>query len=176
MSTKIDLVSEQQAEEFLAINSGKYEALTASLYELFDRIFDTLDAEGRIYRIYSRSDKQRGKIFKDAWKIQYKINKARRKNNSLKIEEIGDIIGMTIVVPYPSDQTFVREIIDSNIDDGKILSFTKTKRGGKEVHGEPKGERGYHAHHYELGLPHPDVQDARCEVQVKTLLHDAWAA
>lgn len=176
MFIKPDLVSEKEIDEFISINREKYEELMASLYDFFGRVFDTLDAEGRIYRSYSRSDKQRGRIFKDAWKIQYKVNKERRNNNLIKIEDIGDIIGLTVVVPYPSDQDFVRGVLDASIDEGALLSFSTSKIDGKEVYGEPKRERGYYAHHYQLGFPRADLLGARCEVQVKTLLHDAWAA
>jgi ppGpp synthetase/RelA/SpoT-type nucleotidyltranferase len=169
-------IFEQDVNEFLQLNRRKYEHLLTSLVHTLERKLDTFDALGRIYRIYSRSDKQSGEIFKDAWKIMYKVNKERSKNPDFRIHEVGDIIGLTVVVPYPSDIDFVRHCIDEAIERDEFLSFLNSNEQGTTVYGEKKDDRGYHAYHYQLGINLSEYENARCELQIKTLLHDAWGA
>ena len=170
------VVSVTDVIEFLQLNRSKYQILLQELGGHFFNMFDTFEAQRRVYRIYSRSDKQRGEIFKDPWKIQYKINKERVKNARYKVSDLGDIVGMTIVVPYPSDIDFVRSLIDMKIRRKQFLSFHNTRYKRKSVYGESKTDKGYHAFHYQLGINTRDLTNVICEVQVKTVLHDAWGA
>ncbi len=137
-----------------------------------------LSEEGRnaIYTIYSRRHRQPGgDEFKAARKIKEKTNKMRtsgvlRKNDpdpSFPIQHIGDIIAMTIVCFYPSDKEIVRTFILSKKQQGLVDIYDDEDKRDQE---------GYVARHLIIGLTDPKFAGIRCEVQIKTLVHDAWTA
>ena len=166
--------------EFLRDHEPAYRAVLNEILDRLSRLFDDWEGERRIYRIYSRADKQAGNILKDAWKVHYKILKKPKEFPSTI--DVQDIIGITIVVNYVEDVSYVRRVIDSTLADDTGLFFDSRgslsdKRLKSKIWGERKREKGYYAHHYVLQIPDmPELRDYRCEVQVKTLLHDAWGA
>jgi hypothetical protein len=95
---------------------------------------------------------------------------------------LGDIIGATIAVVYPSDIKVVRQIIDEQICATKFKSHSNTLATTEQAafFGDAKQNGGYYAHHYQLeidyNLMRPQLMNARCELQIKTVLHDAWGA
>lgn len=178
MTNQTNLITETDVQEFLTINRTKYQKLLATLEDTFQALFDTYEGQDRIYRIYSRADKQRGEFFKEAWKICFKVNSERKKPKPVayQIWNVRDIIGMTIVVVYPKDIKFVRKIIDEEIASGNLECLLFTKQRGQMTPGERKSSEGYHAYHYHLGIPRPKFGRAACELQIKTVIHDAWGA
>ena len=66
--------------------------------------------------------------------------------------------------------------------EGKFKSHSNTVATSQsnEFFGEEKRSRGYYAHHYQLEVGDnsslPRLKNARCELQIKTVLHDAWGA
>jgi len=134
-----------------------------------------------IYRVYSRASKQGGDELKERWKIAEKVSlirmgKRKNRDGSLRdvtpkpafpIQDLGDIVGLTVVCIFPSDISVVMRCVEDLVSRGELLQFES----------EPKTEGGYYAHHFVLGLPQsPFGRAYRCEVQVKTILHDAWSA
>lgn len=129
-----------------------------------------------IYAIYTRRDRQAGgEEFKAARKIKDKTNKMRTvgipdknlpPNPNFPFQHVGDIIATTAVCLYPSDIDTVRDFI-----------FSKAQESILQIHHhEPKEEGGYRAYHFVAGLTDPKYAGIRCEVQLKTIVHDAWTA
>lgn len=116
--------------------------------------------KGRIYRIYSRGDKQDGDEFKTVWQILHKMGQG------IKLTEVYDIIAITIVCPFMSDMDEVINYTQKCTNNGyfSVIDMTDHRRG----------RSAYEAVHYYIAAPHS--QDTVCEVQIKTVLHDAWAA
>jgi len=136
---------------------------------------------GPIYRVYSRGAKQGGDELKEQWKIAEKVSLVRRGKRKthdgtltdiepqpgFPIQDLGDIVGLTVVCIFPSDISVVMAYVEESVSHGELLQFDS----------EPKKDGGYYAHHYVLGLPDSRFRDSyRCEVQIKTILHDAWSA
>jgi ppGpp synthetase/RelA/SpoT-type nucleotidyltranferase len=175
-------ITDTQVVEYLSANRAKYEALLDEVVKLAKIVAEHSGTTGRVYRIYTRADKQTGNIFKDVWKIVEKANSLRSTNQQFQISHLGDIIGATIVVVYPSDIEVVRKIIDEKINIRQFKSHANTSatRERPEFFGEEKRSGGYYAHHYQLevdnNLMRPQLLNARCELQIKTVLHDAWGA
>jgi ppGpp synthetase/RelA/SpoT-type nucleotidyltranferase len=175
-------ITDRNVTEYLTANKKKYEDLLNEIADLANKIMARPEIQGRVYRFYTRSDKQSGNIFKDVWKIVEKVNMGREKNPNFGISQLGDIIGATIVVVYPSDRELVRKFIDDEISLDRLFSHIDTKDNDNNLlfFGEEKKNGGYYAHHYQLevgnrsSLPH--LRNARCELQIKTVLHDAWGA
>jgi len=182
LSSPPSKITDRQVVEFLTTNSKKYQDLLEIVVESAREIADHSETSGRVYRIYTRADKQTGNIFKDIWKIVEKCNAILTENSGFHISELGDIIGATIVVVYPSDINLVRGLIDKRIEEGKFKSHSNTVATSQsnEFFGEEKRSRGYYAHHYQLEVGDnsslPRLKNARCELQIKTVLHDAWGA
>jgi ppGpp synthetase/RelA/SpoT-type nucleotidyltranferase len=175
-------ITDRQIVDYLSANTKKYQDLLEEIVKLARHVAEHPDTNGRVYRIYTRADKQTGNIFKEVWKIAEKCNGIMAENNGFQISQLGDIIGATIVVVYPSDIDVVRRIIDGNISEKRFRSHTNTSaaNGRDGFLGEEKKSGGYYAHHYQLevddNLMLPHLKNARCELQIKTVLHDAWGA
>jgi ppGpp synthetase/RelA/SpoT-type nucleotidyltranferase len=160
--------------EYINRRVTEYIKALEALKNTFQEFKYSAESKQAIYTIYSRREKQGGDEFKAAWKIAKKVNSARIDGNPKKgippnpnfaIQDISDMIGLTVVVVYPS-----------HIETVKM--FVETQRGRKflVIDGEEKNERGYRAYHYVLGHTAPTYPGIRCEVQIKTILHDSWSA
>ncbi|SUB01948.1 Region found in RelA / SpoT proteins [Pannonibacter phragmitetus] len=115
--------------------------------------------------IYGRSSKQ-GDLFKTNIKIAKKISKKRKQGNSeYTVKHVTDIIGLTAVMQYP-DQV---DIFLSELEHHLKGKFSIAKR---ELIRRP----GYYATHVDIISDFPPHLGLFCELQVKTMLHDAWAA
>lgn len=119
---------------------------------------------GLVYRSYSRGEKQAGgEELKDAAKILDKIDPPL---TDVKLTDLHDIIGVTIVIYYPDDAGKVFEMLSGVLAEKGIRPVGQTKKhsdGYYALHAVFRSSKGPHA-----GL--------RCEVQIKTVLHDAWSA
>lgn len=121
--------------------------------------------KGYIVRVYGRDTKQEGNILKDNAKIAEKILKKRESNKNYSIRDVGDLVGFTVVVQY-SDQ--IDEIIEilSEMLKGFKIEISKSQK---------IEDGGYYATHIDLVSKNPDYPGVCGELQVKTLLHDAWS-
>lgn len=118
---------------------------------------------GIIYRAYSRAEKQNGNELKDASKI---LEKIQPPVNDEKLLALHDIIGVTIVIYYPDDATSVFERVKKALRPHSI-KIAKPPR----IHNE-----GYYALHAVLRSSKGNQSGLYCELQIKTVLHDAWSA
>lgn len=89
-----------------------------------------------------------------------------------------DIVGFRIIVLFPSDIDSVCAEVDQLVDSDRVYSFyfdatANAKSRVKTRWGCPREERGYYACHYYLRLQN-DMRQPIVEVQIKTVLHDAW--
>lgn len=116
--------------------------------------------------VYGRDDKQ-GEVYKTNAKIAKKIAIKRKEGRQeYSVKDVKDIVGLTAVLQYPDQvDTFINEI-------EKRLASHDISVGGKEKVRKP----GYYATHVDLVSAVPPHAGLYCELQVKTMLHDAWAA
>jgi ppGpp synthetase/RelA/SpoT-type nucleotidyltranferase len=120
----------------------------------------------RLYRIYTRSDKQRGGgKLKSIPRIAEKLERWRAEKPTCGIKEIHDIVGLTVVTYYSSDI----EDISKRFQAWKNPVFKVAKF-------EDKSARGYFARHFHLRSLNPTHDGILAELQLKSLLHDGWAA
>lgn len=136
---------------------------------------------GAIYRIYSRADKQKATQqanphMKSARKIAEEICLRRhggfkiRNGKPLEIEpdptfgigNITDVVGVTIVCPFPSD---VARVVAHVMADDRL-----GKRGALKVHDRDD----YAATHLQVRFVDDPLDGLACELQVKTAFQDAF--
>ena len=174
------VITIDEVSQFLSHKQNTYKDCLELIKMHFLKFMLSGGGEGKVYRIYSRGEKQRGNEYKEFWKIANDVNEMRkgktivvngkRKKISAKpyfpIQDLPDIIGLTVVCVYPSDMKAVIGFIENEVNQGNLEEYDR----------DEKQERGYHAHHFVLGLCDPKYAGIRCEVQIKTLLHDAWTA
>lgn len=139
-----------------------------------------------VHKIYGREDKQGGEPIKDTQKITYKFNTYYQKKRSEfgSLWEIPDIVGFTVVVAYPSQISDITKVIDYLIDHKDLMisegfAFKAVPKKDHDIstkYGRILTERGYYACHYNLRSKGFDTNTPICEVQIKTVLHDAWGA
>lgn len=135
-----------------------------------------------IYKIYSRGSLQNGDELKSSRKIRLKFDEFNLELGvgEASVFDVPDIVGLTIVVSYPSDISTVSERFDALVEAGELIvpfPVGRTANVGKIVtrHGRAIESGGYYACHYNVRLP-AITSGPICEVQIKTLLHDAWGA
>ncbi|MBP32407.1 hypothetical protein [Methylobacterium sp.] len=133
----------------------------SSCVEIKDRLGSNV-----VSRIYGRDDKQQGAIFKSSVKIAAKVRAKRAKDPDFVPKSVTDVIGMTAVVQYPDQvQPFIAAV-----------SEALAKRNVRAEKVERVEKPGYFATHVDLlslDVAHDGIW---CELQVKTMLHDAWSA
>jgi ppGpp synthetase/RelA/SpoT-type nucleotidyltranferase len=119
--------------------------------------------------IYSRKDKQNGNAFKAPAKIAKALTEKRRSDPHAAIASIEDIIGLTLVVYYPDQIDLVRDRIVHQVEHDPRLCLCMVRQ--KSVI-----RNGYHGYHMVLQSNDAGDADLQCEVQIKTMMHDAWSA
>ncbi|MBW8321522.1 MAG: hypothetical protein K0M49_07525 [Arenimonas sp.] len=137
------------------------------------------------YKVYGREDRQPGEYLKAARKIKLKFDKHHRDTNLMEgsIWTTPDVVGFTIVVLFPSDISEICAVIDRLIDSKKIKAAPLSRESTTIEFGSPistiYGRRitkgGYFACHYNIvtgGIV--DYRKPIIEIQIKTVLHDAW--
>jgi putative GTP pyrophosphokinase len=99
--------------------------------------------------------------------------KVARKEYKRPLEEATDLAGVRIVYLYLTDQPMIEEIIEREFN---IIEKTDT------VEKAEPDRFGYGALHYLVklgkkssGARYDDLKDLTCEIQVKTVLQDAWS-
>jgi ppGpp synthetase/RelA/SpoT-type nucleotidyltranferase len=119
---------------------------------------------GLIYRVYSRSEKQSGgEELKDAAKILEKIDPPL---NDKKLKDLHDIVGVTVVVYYSDSAPSVFDLIRKEL----------ARRSIKLLWGPENYNDGYYAYHSSFRSNKSPSSSLLCELQIKTVLHDAWSA
>ncbi|MFK0209476.1 hypothetical protein [Agrobacterium sp. NPDC090283] len=116
----------------------------------------------QISDVYSRP----GDGFKDSNKIAAKLRQ-RGKSASIKAcLELNDVVGLTVVVQYNDQVGIVLEALKRAL---KIKDISVSK---PEKH---DNKAGYYATHV-VCAKLVGSDSLQCEIQVKTVLHDAWAS
>lgn len=128
-----------------------------------------------VFSVYSRASKQGGSEFKSRMKLASKLMEKTGENPDFSMADIVDIVGLTVVVYYNDQiQRFIdlllpeasRQLLQAeNFGEGDNATITKVHR-----------DHGYHATHLKFASKNPKLAGLRVELQVKTMLHDAWGA
>jgi ppGpp synthetase/RelA/SpoT-type nucleotidyltranferase len=160
------VVTVEAVERFLQRNGPGYLKLLGAVRGACDEARARLGA-GIVRNVYGRADKQdKTDLAEKAFKAPAKIARAVSRLGHARLEEIEDIIGLTVVVHYPDQVALVEAFVIPLLDMRRVrLNVSKEKK-----------ERGYYATHIVFQSDHTDHQNLRCELQIKTMLHDAWAA
>jgi ppGpp synthetase/RelA/SpoT-type nucleotidyltranferase len=160
------LVTVEVVERYLQRHGSAYLKLLASVQSACNHAEQKLGA-GVVRTVYGRAEKQtKTDLVEKAFKSPPKIAKAASRSGTDNLQEIEDIIGLTVVVHYPDQIQLLESIVVPLLDKRRVRLNTRNE----------KKERGYYATHLNFLSDHTDHQDLRCELQIKTMLHDAWAA
>lgn len=117
-----------------------------------------------IKQVYSREDKQSGNPFKTRPKMAKALDRLRRTEPGANPTQIDDVIGITVVVHYPDEICLVRERLLHRMAQLSAIE-----------HDKPVDSNGYRARHIVFQSNVPRHAPLRCEVQIKTMLHNSWA-
>ncbi|HMG47949.1 MAG TPA: hypothetical protein VK614_10875 [Allosphingosinicella sp.] len=150
-----------KTRSFIAQKGGAYVELIDEVHQVA-RGIETELGNSVILRVYSRADKQGGQKLKDVAKIADAIEGAVTEN---ALRELDDIVGLTIVVQYPDQLDIVADRLTSALAPIQIEQIDRKDLSG-----------AYYAKHVTYRSARTPHQGLRCEVQCKTMLHDAWAA
>lgn len=164
-------------ERHMTQNSDNYIDLLKSLLMVLKKIDDDPRTTA-IADFYSRSRKQGDqKEFKEPGKIVLKYYEAVQKNPKFKVEDIVDIVGATVIVYYPDQiEDFLSSLQTEAALKGFVLEPYRNAETGQESLTKVHREKGYHATHVKLRSEAVDKAGLRIELQIKTMLHDAWGA
>ena len=156
----------EQAQNFIEANSKQYNILLKDVKKACEKV-ETIEKQN-VKSVYSRGSKQQSSSeLKETWKLPKKLLKLRMESGARKVwKDLPDVIGVTVVVYYP-DQ--IKPILQQIIDE---LDGQNIKPDG-EI--RIKTEFGYHAAHAVVVSKQIHHSGLRCEIQCKTMLHDAWA-
>lgn len=116
-----------------------------------------------VVRVYGRDDKQKGDFFKAEVKIAEKVSRNRRNNERYAPQNVTDIVGVTLVAQYPDQIPKIIECLVSELANHHVVKIKS------EIIERP----GYFATHLDVTSENPAFPDVCCEVQIKTMLHDA---
>jgi len=145
----------------------QYRHVLNTIRNLLDN-YRNYKAEGRrtIYRVASRADYQGpDKEFKTDKSVEEKIEQKKIDNKGYSLKDLEDILGLRIVCFYPSDiETVAQYIRQLN---GRELLIIRDE--SKEY------KTGYRGHHFVVTLPDAALRDIKCEIQIVTMLFEAWA-
>lgn len=106
-------------------------------------------------------------------RILRKVREAKENGKDLKLKDVGDIIGLKVLCPYPTD---VDEVIAWMKSNDMIKVLTPDDAAKKE------SETGYRGYNFVVTFPeetlqvYPHFRGLKCEVQIKTMLQEAWDA
>jgi ppGpp synthetase/RelA/SpoT-type nucleotidyltranferase len=161
-------ISDRIAYQDLVQRRGEqYLRVLKTIRSLFEN-YQNYQAEGRrtIYRVASRADYQGfGQEFKKPKSVKEKIEQKKKDNEVYSLKDLEDIVGLRIVCLYPSDIETVAQYI-RQLDERELLVISDE---AKEY------ESGYRGHHFVVTLPDPALRDIKCEIQIVTVLLEAWA-
>jgi ppGpp synthetase/RelA/SpoT-type nucleotidyltranferase len=167
---------------FVDRNRSKFQDTLRAVRQLLEDLRHADPALRSIYKIYGRGEATGGDELKSARKIRLKFNEYNIGCGltQASLFDTPDVIGLTVVVPYPSGISLVAAALDAAVDAGDLeaLDFGRgdADTGIATRHGRALGSKGYLACHYNVRMPGAGDHRPVCEVQIKTLLHDAWGA
>ncbi|MGY4751427.1 hypothetical protein ACVNHC_16350 [Pannonibacter sp. Q-1] len=115
-----------------------------------------------ILRVYSRSAKQGDSEIKEPLKI---LLACERPISLRTLLQVTDIIGITIVVQYLDQIPMVLDFMKGKLEEKNVLE--EYRKEHKEIY------FATHSIFRSKGALHHNIP---CEVQCKTMLHDAWSA
>lgn len=147
-----------EVERFLRGNETRYVALLDEIKQLF-----WPPGLLPVRNVYSRKEKQGDSELKDVKKIARALHYERQRVPHASVSSIDDIVGMTVVCDYLSDLESLKSFVRKQRGHGG-LRIDKDKQMRKD---------GYYAHHFVV--QHPRFADLRCELQIKTMLHNTWS-
>jgi ppGpp synthetase/RelA/SpoT-type nucleotidyltranferase len=161
----------KEIDMYMNVNRDRYRSFLSDLRSEVTDIRNRYDVNRLIYSIYSRSDKQKGDEIKSKLRIAQKLVQWRKEacdenKPTPKVSDIHDIVGITIVVNFPSDTYVVADYLER---DRAFRSFNVKSRRVKESH-------GYHAIHLIVSNKSFAHFGLLGEIQIKTMLHDGWGA
>src|SRR6266851_1506563 len=111
---------------------------------------------------------------KDLKSVARKIERRRQSGLQYGFADLEDLVGVKILCPYASD---VHSVIDCMREHSGFKITPITDEEAKRE--TPEGYRGYH---FTVQLDGPllvndeDLMGLKCEVQIKTMLEEAWDA
>lgn len=159
-------VSGADVATFLNENAWRYLEALRVLKDLLEEYAESDEGRDVVHSIYSRGNKQRGRSeFKDAWQVKLKVTRQREHGNPrFAVQDVNDIIGITVVCNYRGQVNLVERLLRRNADAGMLAVVDE----------EDKDELGYRARHLVVTLGERRYAGIQCEIQIKTVLHDAW--
>lgn len=112
---------------------------------------------------------------KEISRVLYKIREQRGRGlTQYSLGDLEDLVGIKILCPYPSD---VMDVI------GWLRTYPKFRVSPESVDAARREKKeGYRGYHFSVQLSdtllvnNEDLMGVRCEVQVKTMLEEAWDA
>lgn len=183
-SSEFELLSDHVAS-VLRVRGNDFLNLHRYILHKIENFMNSIDGKGVVYRVYTRADKQKDvgpySDFKETWKIVSEILLNRRggfteragemveikPNPTFDVTNIDDVVGVTVVCIFPSDMRKVQAFVDKQVNSGALKQLKFVDHTTKN--------KGYYAYHYVLTEEgNPFVKDLRCELQIKTAIHDAW--
>lgn len=167
-----------EVKSFLDSQRSKFVRDLSAIRKAVEESIQALD----VYNVYGRSDKQNGEPLKSPRKVRLKFNDFFQRQGATtgSLWSTPDIIGFSIIVAFPSDITKVCEKLDALIEDGK-LTQGKIPPGGDVApiatkYGRIFSSGGYFGCHYNVTNSKFAQEAPLCEIQIKTVMHDAWGA
>lgn len=156
----------QAVDKFIKDFGHDYTALLGAVKMASEAAQQTLSVEV-IDSIYTRADATNTKYeFKESGKIASKLRGRNLAVTPINIMTLTDIVGATVVVRYP-DQ--VKQAIDLIVEHLVPVGVTAN------VEPQHQNKNGYYAQHV-ICTKRYDGHELSCEIQVKTILHNAWSA
>lgn len=160
---------------YLDTNEEHYLRLLETTTEVVNMVKKSL-GPNVVYSIYSRKAKQKDKRdIKEKAKIIKAFVKKRQAEPDAGPESIVDIVGLTTVVHY-NDQIplFISRFVAEAENHSLLLEEYETDAG--PVPAKVHKDKGYHATHVKVRSDDPSLVHVVLELQIKTMLHDAWGA
>lgn len=157
----------QEVERFLRRNRSDYERFLGEVLRELGIFRDVRKRSAAIYRIYNRGDKQTGgEILKSNLSIVKKLRKWRENNPKVRINEIHDIVGVTVVTYFESEIETVSHALKKTCSDVFEVESVRQIEGDE-----------YNATHIVVKRPSARklYGGPLCEIQIKSLIHDGWA-
>jgi len=172
---------DQIAAKHLRIQQPVYEKFLRDVLQDLYRFKDRSSLANSIYRIYSRADKQlNARILKSEEGVANTLRKWSSTNSKARVSDLHDIIGVTIVTYFDSEVSAVVEALRKREQFeaffGSFDFVESWEKPNKEERERQKGG-GYFATHCKVArAENVSTTQLFCEIQVKSLLNDGWAA
>ncbi len=156
-SRRIDAIN-----EFLNMQGPSYQGVLKKVKHVLEMFAGTPEGHRLIYKVTSRRDYQLENELKEAKSILGTM----QKDGISSFSKVKDIVGIRVIYLYPSDVdelvSFIRKIRDIRVDQAKWKCDERT------------GYKGYHLKVF-LNTSEPALRDVPCEVQLRSLLEEAWS-